>query len=206
MKKKTFVGSDCCHMELRHKEQSNTLDTLLRLRGGRRRRFRLAAVLETAGGLERFVEGRRGGQLLCGLRLAAALVVAPPAALLRWCRRRRRLVRQSRGSCSGICCHGRRRWVLPRRRVGSRGWGGRRRRRRSRVSRDGGDVQGGHAVVDLDNEDIRRRFGLGRLRWGRLWWGRRRRFLRQAGTCHHLLHHSSAILGRPRGVAHCGGV
>jgi len=83
MKKKPFVVSDCCHMELRRKEQSNTLNTLLRLRGGRRRCFRLAAVLETAGGLERFVERRRGGQLLRGLRLAAALVVAPPAALLR---------------------------------------------------------------------------------------------------------------------------
>jgi len=83
MKKKPFVVSDCCHVELRHKEQSNTLNTLLRHRSGRRRCFRLAAVLETAGGLEPFVERRRGGQLLCGLRLAAALVFAPPAALLR---------------------------------------------------------------------------------------------------------------------------
>jgi len=119
--------------------RQTTIATLLSVHRCGRRRLRLAGLLKAACGPQLLLKGRRGGLLLGGLRFSA-----PPVATVPVARRigHRPLCRLSRLSPvrSRSSCHRRRRWLPPRRRIGSGGRSGIRQRRRRCIRGGRGNV------------------------------------------------------------------
>jgi len=138
-KKPSIVIELLLHRATVQSIRQKTIATLLSVHRGGRCRLRLAGLFKDACGPQLLLQGRRSGLLLGGLRIAAPPVATLPVArrLRRrpLCRLRRQSPVRSRSSC-----HRRRRWLPPRRRIGSGGSAGIRQRRRRCIRGGRGNV------------------------------------------------------------------